>query len=733
MQRYMEEIIYQAKKDGITIKLRHAKVVFCGASKAGKTSFSRLLRNIPFDENYKSTEVGNATQVLISGKVNVQGTNWYDLDLQSEIEELRKHLISKTKMKPQIKNTPLSEPLSSSNNLQGQIQADLDVKSTDAGLETDTVSIRAEKNIPDYMPLVAAEKSLVSDIKKPDTLSPSKDLPEIWDTLTLLDTGGQPEFVNMLPAINASAAITFIVFNLLENLDKKVVAQSSVEGYIKHEMNYSNFYLLKCLLSSVKDSTTKKCHFPQTLFIKEDQYPDPAVCFIGTCYDKVQEPAVVKTINQRVRQLVNDINVERKFLQIWSDNERNILFPVDNTMAGNHQSEDSIAHKIRREFINKILLKKAQFEIPITWFILELQLRSWHEKEKKVCVSLDDVKEICDQIMPVGQKMEMKEIQEVLKFYHSLGMLLYFDEVKGINNFVITDPQWLFHNLTKVVSCTFDSRKFIDLTMLDALRNEGILHRQLLDDLDLDVQDVKLESFLNLLEHLKIIVPYKIDKYFMPSILPTCSLEDVDKILCEEEYGKPVFYHDETNCITVPPLLMKFRGDVIPRGLFNFLVIQLLQSKEPKFELYGVNKDDQIYRYSNLISFVTNTDTTYFLTLIDRNSCLEIQIRVNGNFKASNIHYDTQIAVSAALEVVCNQFGWRFSDVCYGFWCEYPKSQNKCNQLAVLSNSTSQNEYAKCLSHHQTNLENRHKVWFQVWYLCMVHSHTHTHTHTLHI
>jgi len=266
--------------------------------------------------------------------------------------------------------------------------------------------------------------------------------------------------------------------------------------------------------------------------IQEDQHPNPAVCFIGTCCDKIEEPIdnVLETVDRRISKLVSDVNVENKFLQIWSDHKGRILFPVNNTTAGTIKSEDSIAHVIRQKFIKKILQKKAQFEIPITWFILELQLRSFHKDEKKVCISLENVKKTCDQVMPEGQKMEMKEIIEVLKFYHQLGILLYFDEVDGLNEFVITDPQWLFCSLTEIVTCKFHQSQVLDKDLVDKLRSKGILYRQLLDDLNLDVQDIKLESFLNLLKFLKIIVPYDRDSFFMPSILPICELKDINQI-----------------------------------------------------------------------------------------------------------------------------------------------------------------------------------------------------------
>ena len=702
-QRYMEKIIRQAKRDGLTIKIRHAKVVFCGSSKAGKTSFSHLLRNIPLEDSYISTGVGDSKQVLIS-KVNVRGTDWKDLDIKEEIQALMENLISRVEKKSKHTVAKVSYKLVPFRSYQNEQSFD----------QNNTSSIKE-------IPLVSVEKSMASNVVISDSRFASQVVPEIWDILTLLDTGGQPEFLNILPAINASAAFTFIVLNLSNGigcLDQTVVAQHSAKGYIKHEMNYTNCHLLKCLLSSVKDSTSRKCYSPQKIMVQEDQHPNPAVCFIGTCCDKIKEQIehVLETVDKGICEIVQDVNVENKYLHVWSDHKGRILFPVNNTTAGTFQSENSIAHVIRHKFIKNILQKKAQFEIPITWFILELQLRSFHKDDKKVCISLDDVKKICDQFIPEGQEMEMKEIVEVLKFYHQLGTLLYFDEVDGMNKFVITDPQWLFCNLTEIVTCKFDDGKILDKSLLDKLRNKGILYRQLLDELSLDVQDIKLESFFNLLKFLKIIVPYDQDSFFMPSILPTCELKDINQVFQTDRYGKPIFYTDSTSHFTIEPLLIKFTGDTIPRGLFSFLVIQILQNNQPTFELYGKNTDTQYYRYSNLISLVINDNMTHLLSLIDRNSYLEIHVRVKDD-ETSTVYRNAQVAVTAALKDVCEQFGWQFTDFRYGFLCNCPQSHDH-QHLTLLSKTepfpVNIVGYAKCGHQQPTKLENTHRVWFVV-------------------
>ena len=88
-------MLLQAKNEGLTIKVRHAKILFCGASHAGKTSFSRNLRNKEHEKVYKSTPVANAQQVLISDKVNVVDTNWISLDSKLETQQITQRLILK--------------------------------------------------------------------------------------------------------------------------------------------------------------------------------------------------------------------------------------------------------------------------------------------------------------------------------------------------------------------------------------------------------------------------------------------------------------------------------------------------------------------------------------------------------------------------------------------------------------------------------------------------------------
>ena len=84
--------------------------------------------------------------------------------------------------------------------------------------------------------------------------------------------------------------------------------------------------------------------------------------------------------------------------------------------------------------------------------------------------------------------MNVGEIKEVLKFYHLYGMLLYFSEVDGMKDFVVTNPQWLFVNLTKIIMCKFEdnANNLYGAHHIENMHN-GMCSMELLESLSLDL------------------------------------------------------------------------------------------------------------------------------------------------------------------------------------------------------------------------------------------------------
>ena len=760
-------MLRQAKNEGLTINVRHAKVLFCGASCAGKTSFSRLLKNQKHEVVYKSTPAGDAQQVLISGRVNVEGTDWINLDSKLETQELTKRLIIKLQhqQNTDINIPPLNENSSSTfpvpvvdyeahiNSVESNDQAvtaaapHTDIVDTTAKLDLKESTQESQSVVPAANELSTLSNNNTSILHNDNvqtnepvgieqqmvtyTDSVSDNIPKTWDLFTLLDTGGQPRFINMLPAINSSTAITFVVLNISngkECLNNSVIAQYKCEGYnySKCSLKYTNIHLLKCLLSSVTVAAMKKDNFQPDIIKKvtEDEQCLPVVGIIGTCADVLKKRlgkkynAEMCEINEEMKRLIDTIKKEDT-LEFWCDADGNHVIPVDNTIPRNQsrrklksqtvqsQTADNI-QKIRKHS-NNILRKKAQYEIPIAWFILELELRTID----KVCIPLTEVKDICDRIMPSHRIMKIDEIREILKFYHSYGMLLYFDRVDGMNKFVITNPQWLFINLSKIIMCKFENKAndLYGARHIEQMHN-GICHIELLGRLKLDLQGIELESFVKLLVHLKIIAPIMDNEYFMPTSLPICN-EEI--ILSETEYGKPSAFAVDGQCVhsEVEPLLIEFCFGTIPRGFFGFFIVQLLQDNPKSFELYGKN-DRTLRRCADLITFYMKP--CYYVSLHDRISYLELQVRVKGN--EPSCHYKVLTVVSEALKKVCDEFSWQFSDCRFGFVCRQHAAELQDDHLTLLSETQPiPDEIPKhtyCKRQQTTRLTTAHNIWFEV-------------------
>ena len=786
-------MVQQAKSEGITINVRHAKILFCGASRAGKSSFSRLLRNRSY-KKLESTPAGHTKQVLIAGKVNVVGSDWISLDSSLETQTLTEklHLILQSKKDTKELESPLNdtEQIESALNDTEQGKPELSnvndeehfVSTTDNQLtiKDEKISNQSTKD-SSYddnanAPTSKMNESLSQDKNQsPETnnqiqtfskstkvsqidqvqshkkvfteegmanihfLDLKESMPKTWDLFTLLDTGGQPEFINMLPAINSSTAITFVIMNLSDgrnSLSAPIIAKYDKKNYDykQYELGYSNKDLLKCLLSSVKVAALKNDNFHPDIIkrVTEDEHPEPVVYIIGTCADllkaKMHEKydQEIQEIDQEIKSLVE--SVDQDDVLVFQCNETGCYMnPIDNTVP--RVPKDQVVHDdpgmqtVQRNTIdiisnirqgsNKILRAKAQYEIPISWFILELELR----KNDKVCISLTEVQQICNNIMPSHRQMHLEQIIQVLKFYQQFGMLLYFDEVVGMNEFVITNPQWLFTNLTKIVMCKFEHNAptLYGAKFVKRMQN-GICDMELFKTLDLDIQEIKLESFIKLLVHLKVIAPMD-NGYFIPNILPLCA--NTESICTERECGKTVILTDDQRFIEVEPLLVQFTFGTIPRGLFGFLVVEILQQNSvtsEKYTLYGDNdvNNNRLFRCANLLTF--HAKPWFYISLIDKISYLELQVRATNNKPVTTYHCKAQTRVTKALKKVCNRFDWTFNDCRYGFLCK--NNSILCCQsphLALLDpDKLLEAECATCKNNQSTELNEAHHVWFKV-------------------
>ena len=100
------------------------------------------------------------------------------------------------------------------------------------------------------------------DIAKADS-SNTPSLGDVWNIINFLDTGGQPEFGNILPAVSSSIGLTFIVFSLNKSLNNLVHVEHNVNGdpsFEPYDLDCTNEDFIKHLMVSSENFNKKLYH-----------------------------------------------------------------------------------------------------------------------------------------------------------------------------------------------------------------------------------------------------------------------------------------------------------------------------------------------------------------------------------------------------------------------------------------------------------------------------------------
>ena len=747
--------MWKAREDGYTIQVRYGKILFCGANGAGKTNFSNLLLKEEFSPKHISTEVAKPQQATIAIKAQVSKHDndseviFEKMDIDQEIFQLMSYLPKKyTKPQHQEDTTPYDQQETTSCDQQHELKVEKKRKSLKAIWP---IRLFYKKHRSEEKPLIDHEEITVStfgeDAKSSrgheketvptfaeDTISRKlvsasayskshmTELPKkVWDILTFMDTGGQPQYISMLPAVNSFAMITFIVHKMKggrESLDGKFMVQhGNKEGehsFTPYEHECTYLQLIKTLMSYASVN-----FFPDKSFLKEfkiscNQTHSRSISFVGTHSKDVSENDIVE-IDKVLTDIVessNSKNIKVKLNEIY-----NCLVPIDNKEQNNlpeiytksKDLESPVSSKEYdakrytnpskiREYIYEWMEKQDIYTVPIHWLLLELEVR-------KVCESKQCSFITCEDVLQIGREKSLGDdnfIKTGLRFHHIFGVLLYFEEVEGMRELVITNHRWLFEKLSEIVKYSFKADIKIEYDDLHkGIFNESMLNKLNIDE-DFEKSGINIKSvnpknaFLKLLQHLLIIARLNEDdtKYFMPSLLKSLNISDHKSSIPGES--------NFTSLTSEPqPLLIQFESvdatNSFPRGFLCFLVVQLIQSTN--WELYKRNA------YNNILTFF-KVNNGYYVTLVDKVFFLKIIVSHDDTDMAP-IHHEVLQTIERAISAVIQRLNIEIK-LKYGFQCKMCQDSEEVHMTYLVEND---NKFCYCDGEKITKLENSHKIW----------------------
>ena len=484
-------------------------------------------------------------------------------------------------------------------------------------------------------------KPLAIDIDKSEMkveeklFQPSTEVPtQIKYASTLMacyDSGGQPEFLDVMPALMTIPTGNIMVIDLSKDIHSKITSEFYEEGKssgLQHEVHYTTAELMKTALANVQ-SYSKNVSFDTS------ESNTDRLLVVGTHFDKCGQTfdEKLQKITEIETTICNDLLAGESVQMIYHDRDGRIIHPISNT---DHEGRDEAAQKIRTAIEHMSKCQKSYSQVPINWllFQLEVQLTGEDYIERSECI---EIAKRC--------YIKENEVDYVLMYFHQLGILLHYKEVRGLNNIIFCNPQWLFDQLTELIKVKYNARLLIQQDI-----SKGIFHKPCLFDIyskKLKAKErLKFENIIDLCTHLKImsVLPNKPDQYFMPALLNPAPTD----IPLQEEYGDQV--HDA--------MLVKFKNRYFPRGMFCCLVTHLAQTGW---------KIQVKHAYRNLIIFHIIPD--HYVALFDKINHVAVAIHCKKERHSQSIHYDVCVKLYGNLQKVCEMFQVN-CDFEFGFVCE---------------------------------------------------------------
>ena len=547
------------------------------------------------------------------------------------------------------------------------------------------------------------------------TAPKSEVLIHVWDC------GGQPVFLDVLPAFLTSRTMFLLFFDARQNLFDKCSPMSYKAGRVvsKTEQSFTTLQLLTQWMASIHAMCTRKDTMVDTnsgpstasskgenpdsiydnkgqqisgrnqLEVKEDIIPKfPRIIPVGTHGD---DPEVQKQITD-IHSILLSHCENKAYANLLLDG-----VIVDNTTAGHGKEAEDKGFNYIRKRIHQLASQHLAVRTPVSWVLFRKVLQKVAKDEPIVSY---------DKAVAVGQACMIAEdvVPSVLHFYHELAVFLHFAQIESLSNHVIADPQWLIRQLGKLLAPEGLETKVFNQLLWKPLREYGIVVQSLYEELWEGI-NLTPRSLADLLEHFLLAVPidppssvtsYKGLKYFIPSVLQL-SMQDTDDTPCSKEILK-----------ISSPLHLTFSTQYVPPGFFTRLATTL--TREPKCEplfKQGVYRNKITFRYGEVGQRVDK------FTIFEQSSSVQIKVvrtkHLQSHMTFGNTCCEIMQLIRACSTTVCQ---WLPSiKMEAAFLCE--QCQDK-NHFITIPPGTKTDSHLYCEADELCDLTREKQYWLKI-------------------
>ena len=338
-----KKLYYQAKHDLGTEKLQLYKLIIFGPPGVGKSSLFKVLLDDNPDSVRNSTGVFDRQLVQVKVAITMLDqlkSSWHLITIEDEISRLRS-VITKalTKSQQPESNLPVTTNI---------------VETTGTG----SSEMKVEQKL--FQPSIAALRE-----KKVASTSMASAL------MACYDSGGQPEFFDVMPALMTIPTGNVMVFNLSNDIYTEIESDFYEEGKSsesQYQAHYTTAQLMKTAIANIQSYSKNT---GSDISIESDT---GRLLVVGTHLDKCGQTVDEKQhmLNEIEMNMCNDILAGKVMQMVHLDSDRSIIHPISNTVS---DGRDEAAQKIRTAIEDMSKYGASQNEVPINWLLFQLEVQ----------------------------------------------------------------------------------------------------------------------------------------------------------------------------------------------------------------------------------------------------------------------------------------------------------------------------------------------------------------------
>ena len=406
------------------------------------------------------------------------------------------------------------------------------------------------------------------------------------DWIFIIDSGGQPQYLQMIaPFVKHVSASTFVL-KLNEGLDD----HPEVAFYTAGEVDYPTYKS-----SLTNKEILKQCCQVIKSRISHDE-TGTRVIVVGSHRDKEQScQESRKEKNETLLKFLKETFGDS--LAIFRPGSPDqLIFPVD---CAQPSVEDKAVAAEFRKFVTQSCSLQRRL-LPLKWFVLEHLIRQYADQKRVKVVAT----QVCIQIGHHHLKMDKEAVLGALEYLASYKLLLFYPLI--LCNVVFSDVQVLLNKLSEVVQFMEKLRSGFGSPIggrMVRFRDHGILSLEILQKFPEHYKDGVFtpEDLLTVFKGMLIIADLNDGEYFMPVLLKNLPK---DKVNTQRSECSVVVYSPD---------------GWLPCGLFTSIVAFLINSGG--FELCGT-------MHRNCVELTLPDGFPGKMTLIDSFEYLEAHLNV---------------------------------------------------------------------------------------------------------